>query len=201
MKRVSVLMLAVLMALSMVLGGCSAKGEKLLLGTWEGKVDILPLFGEMGTDEIDEYLELDDSYEVTVTMTFAKDGSYEAAFDADEMQDVFENILDAVADATVLAMKDTIQEMGATVEAYEEEIGMSLEKYVEQGLKEDINFEDMQSELEDEGEWALEGDQLTMDDDVTYTVELEKGSLSFTDCDDKDDEFFVMAEDVTFKKK
>lgn len=201
MKRVSVLMLAVLMALSMVLGGCSAKGEKLLLGTWEGKVDILPLFGEMGTDEIDEYLELDDSYEVTVTMTFAKDGSYEAAFDADEMQDVFENILDAVADATVLAMKDTIQEMGATVEAYEEEIGMSLEKYVEQGLKEDINFEDMQSELEDEGEWALEGDQLTMDDDVTYTVELEKGSLTFTDCDDKDDEFFVMAEDVVFKKK
>ena len=37
MKRVSVLMLAVLMALSVVLGGCSAKGEKLLLGTWEDR--------------------------------------------------------------------------------------------------------------------------------------------------------------------
>ena len=209
MKRITVLLLLVSLMVSIALVGTGCAGDpskKEIVGTWEGEIDLAPIFLAEMDDEDDafsKHLELEDSYNVTYSITFADDGTCRASMDEDDVRKVIDDLLKVCTDALVQALKDTIKEQGLTVEAFEKEFGMSIEKYAETAFAE-LDLEDaLDGELDEEGEYTIEDYELTISDeeDVTYTVEIKKDKLTFIDCTEEDDEFFTYAKDIAFKKK
>ena len=204
MKRITVLLLAVLMLAAFALTGCGAKDR--MEGTWEGTVDLAPGMEEQFKKEGMEDLKLADSYKVTVTYEF-KDGEYEGSVDEKDVKKTAEDVYERIEEYTIKAMEKELQEVGATEADFEAEYGMSIEDYVkkelpkEAGTADDLAEEWMAEIGEAKGEYELDGDELTLDGDdkLTFTIELKKNSFVITDCDD--DESSLIYKDVTFKKK
>lgn len=129
-----------------------------IIGKWDGKVD---LSGVIGSD-----IDL-----ISVKAEFKKSGKY--AFEIDE---------DEYKDALIKAIKAGLKEEDMTEDDFEEENGMSVEEYVEEGMS--------STSLDVEGTYEIDGNDITFD--------VGEGTFEF----DGDDEFTLDwdGEIYTFKR-
>lgn len=184
------LALAMILSVSMLMWGCEndeepeqsketeEKKEDTIVGDWKGKMDLTDLLNEtmenaMG-EEMMEYMEMEDIV-FDVTMSFDDDGEMEIAFDGEK---AVESICDQMTDGLTRWIEDLIEESGEdyTVDEVAEQVfGMSLDKYVEEGLVESMNVEELVQS--GGGEYELDGDKLYIEDDGYFTIDLDGDEL------------------------
>ena len=136
-------------------------GEKLLIGEWEAIYEV-------------------DGVSITLVFDFAKDGSVESTYSKAAHKAFLEQLVEA-------SMAEVTEE---DLEADGFETMEEAEEYLAEYFEEEFPYEDMAAEFENNGEWELDGDELTFQfedgEPQTADTKLSKGKTTFTLVNEED---------------
>ncbi len=215
MKKSLSIVLALVLALSVVMlfSGCGI--EKKVVGTWKTTVDFTDSVNEMftaeGGEEMAEYFTIKD-FKFDVVLTINEDGTYKMSADETSIKTAMTSISTQVTDGMVKMLEDLFKESGIemTVEEYLDMQGMTMDDLTKE-MMESFNEEDF-SDMESEGTYVIEDTKLKLtevSEDGTSTTDVYEyvdGTIKVVELGglDGDDEETQMLKDVlgdlVFKK-
>ncbi len=160
--------------------------EEGIVGKWEAKVSV----GEALQAEVAEFADfIDPDTELTYYAEFDEDGDYEISMDEDEMVDFMKefayDMLDAIAQEAGMSVDEVLESEGYTLEEFEEELMASMDM----------------DDLTESGSYEFDDDEITLENDVVWTIEF-KGSSKFelVDIDGEEETGLSACLPVTFEK-
>lgn len=179
MKRTLSVVTIIVMMLSLLFcaTGCGASEQEQFVGSWEAKVDFGKLVGEMMTsveDMPEGYADNFDfgSAEITLQMTFDKDGTYEMSVDEDSAEDALKVLTEDMKEGLTKFLQGQLAASGITmsVEDALAASGMNLDDAVE---KEMANLDIIDS-MEKEGKYKVADGKLytteTLDEEINEKI-------------------------------
>ena len=161
LTKLTVLLLALVMVLSLCACGGKDDAGKALIGTWALDCDLSDAMAdELGSD----YADFSAPLELTLLFDFNEDGTYKMYIDKSTFSGSFDSWVNAFIDYNVDMMYDMLTEQGLSKEeadaAILESFGMSLEEYFLDAFASELNADDMADEMESTGTYQTKGDKL-----------------------------------------
>ena len=127
----------------------AAEGDAWLIGTWEGKIDLVKILASSDPETAAMFGE--GPIELVMLMTFKEDGTLEGALDVEAslpaIREAMKNVLVALLEAQGMSVEDL------------EKAGMSLDDLVEQSMSQ-LDPEDLVSSEDMSGTYTIEGDKV-----------------------------------------
>ena len=175
MKKLMALLLALVMMLAMV--ACGKGDDKTddrplseqIVGKWAGTVAV--------SGEKMELPSFTGSLELKVEYTFNADGTGGAKLDIDAYKASVEANRQALCDALVQLMITTAGSREAAESNVKAQTNMTLEQFANSSV--DTLKTSMPADLEEDGEWTLEGDKLTVGE-LVATVSIDGDKMTWT---------------------
>ena len=133
-----------------------------IVGVWEAEFEMGDMVKEMlGDNELVDYMSFDELNSVLV-LEFDDDDNCTISYDLDSVEDLYDNMMDAIMDACVARFEELADDADMTVDEYLEENGTSLDEIEEQMMEAmpRDNFVDQYSRLVEESTYELDGDTI-----------------------------------------
>ena len=180
MKRIIAFILILLLTVA-ALTGCGDRGK--LLGTWQTQVDLADAMQEaLGLEGLaDEYVL--QTFPVTATLTFQKDGTYTLCLDESSVQAAADTLLKDLETYLLDAMRTELTQLGinATLEQLFEATGIQLDTLLA-NMRQNFSDADLPAKLAEQvaitGQFKLSNGKLFLSDDLQ--AEPEDAYCSYT---------------------
>lgn len=198
MKRITALFLILILTLSLT--ACGGKLEDKVVGTWESEIDfsdaMAASFAEVGLDESQLPSE---KIIATATITLNKDKTCSVAMEIDTKS--FEAYMQSLSGAIVDMVYQMGEEQGVDAETLEDQLGMSVEEYVDAMMSE-MDAEEMLADANttEEGTWMIEEEKIVVTTNGKDNILEYKGGKLLLDSDEDLSEYGIELP-LTFTKK
>lgn len=198
MKRITALFLILILTLSLT--ACGEKLEDKVVGTWESEIDFSGAFAAgFAQSGLDESKLPSEKIIATAAITLNKDKTSTIAMEIDAKS--CEAYMKSLGGALVDMLNQMAKDQGVDTAALEEQLGMSVEAFVDTMMQE-LDVEEM---LEDanitmEGTWKIEDEKIVVTSDGENDIlEYKDGKLLL----DSDEDFSEIGIELplTFTKK
>ena len=162
--------------------------DEAIVGKWALSYDLSPLISESMGDEMEDF---DEAFPVNFYFEFTEDGICRLYMDQDEFKKVFDIWKDKLIDYAIDAM---LEDSGMSRKQFEKEFkaayGMTLKDYMVEMFDDEMDMDDLFSEMEAEYTYYTEGDQLYIiesEEDEAYPENyvIEDDQLIFTGNDNE----------------
>lgn len=212
MKKILSLVLALIFVAS--IASCAQKpDEELIIGEWEGEVDMSEMMMEsFGDEEMGDYVDVKD-FKIKLIVEFNEDGKFTASIDKKSAEDAFEGFVDDMKKGMRAYYEDMAEDSGSSVDDLFGDMGMTLDSYFDLMFGEeavDAMIEGLTSE-KNEGEYKIEDGKLYMitedeefDKDEYTVYKLTSKKLIFEEIHGEEEEDGIVADKmlpITFKRK
>ena len=160
--------------------------DESIVGKWALKYDLSPLISESMGEELEGF---DTEFLVTFYFEFTQDGICRLSLDQDEFIETFDTWKDQLIDYAIdVMLEDALADSGMTRKQFEKEFksvyGMTLKEYMVEMIDEEMDVDDLFSEMETEVNYYTEGDKLYLiedgEEDYPETYVIEGDLLTFT---------------------
>lgn len=193
-------LLALLMVLVMALGLAACGGNKLV-GEWEATLELADAINAQFASEdpaVAEYLSVDE-FNIKLTMTFDKDGTYSMEVDEDSVEEAVEALKTSMSSGMRRYMEAMIEDTGVnmTVDELLQSQNTTLDELIESAFGAEM-VEAMVGEMNVKGQYLVEDGKLYTNDDEDEEIdtdkdeaadfELDGDELKLEAPDDSDDE-------------
>jgi len=161
MKKIWVLALSAALLLT-ALAGCTPREESLLMGTWEGQVDLAEAYEALlavADPAITGHIDIGD-FSVDMTLTFREDGTYTWEADQQDMESGVANLMEAVEQGMITYLQI---ETGKNIDNLLAVTGQTMDELMEQHFDPDM-LGVVRGNLESEGTFRISGGKLTLTD-------------------------------------
>lgn len=162
LTKLTVLLLALVMVLSLCACGGKDDAGKALIGTWALDCDLADAMAdELGSD----YADFNAPLKLTILFDFNEDGSYKMYIEEGSFTDSFSSWMDAFIDYSVDMMYDMFEDAyGLSKEDADdlvlESYGMSMEEYMREEMSAAIDINALVREMESSGTYETKSNKL-----------------------------------------
>lgn len=196
LTKLTVLLLALVMVLSLCACGGKDDAGKALIGTWALDCDLADAMAdELGSD----YADFNAPLKMTILFDFNEDGTYRMYIEESSFTDSFNSWVDAFIDYSeesvyVMFEEDFGMSREETDAAILEGYGMTMREYMYETMGSQLDAGDLVSEMESKGTYETKGNKLYLAEgsdkiDESYydvfTVDGNKLTLELPDGVDK----------------
>ncbi len=180
------------------------EAENELVGLWVGEYNVIDMLGideetfveETGMDSELAELLMPKELMMEVTLEFTADGDYTCTMD---MEKAMEKWAEKLSDELVVFFRQYLEESGVSEEDFEEEIGMTVEEYVQETMVENMPLDEEMAESF-EGTYELEDDKLYLEGGSDYiTVNIDGDELTLDSNEDLEDMEFIT--EIVFERQ
>ena len=134
--------------------GETAEDNAWLIGTWEGKLDLVSVLAASEPDTAAMFGE--DPIELVMLLTFKEDGTVEGAFD-------MEASLPAIEAALKNVLTSMIEAQGMTIEEFEKASGSTMDEMLADAMAQ-MNPEDLANAEDMNGNYTVDGEKVLIND-------------------------------------
>ncbi len=198
MKRITALFLILILTLSLT--ACGEKLEDKVVGTWESEIDFSGAFAAgFAQTGLDESKLPSEKITATATITLNNDKTCTIAMEIDAKS--FEAYMQSLSGALVDMVNQMATEQGVDAAALEQQLGMSVDEFVDTMMSE-LDAEELLADANttEEGTWKIEGEKVVVSaaggDDI---LEYKDGKLLLNS--DEDFSEIGIELPLTFTKK
>lgn len=161
MRKIWVLALSAALLLT-ALAGCTPREESLLVGTWEGQVDLAEAYEALlavADPAMTGHIDIED-FSVNMTLTFREDGTYAWKVDQQDLESGVANLMEAVEKGMITYLQI---ETGKNIDNLLAVTGQTMDELMEQHFDPDM-LKVIRGNLESEGTFRISGGKLTLTD-------------------------------------